>query len=77
MSASFDRLSQLCAKRYSVDASIIKPEGDVFETLKIDSFQAAELMSELEMEFDVEIPDYELQDIKTFGALSGAIDARL
>ena len=77
MSASFDRLSQLCAKRYSVDASIIKPEGDVFETLKIDSFQAAELMSELEMEFDVEIPDYELQDIKTFGALSAAIDARL
>ena len=77
MSASFDRLSQLCATRYSVDASIIKPEGDVFETLKIDSFQAAELMSELEMEFDVEIPDYELQDIKTFGALSGAIDARL
>ncbi|MGH1340885.1 MAG: acyl carrier protein [Nannocystales bacterium] len=77
MSASFDRLSQLCAKRYSVDASSITPEGDVFETLKIDSFQAAELMSELEMEFDVEIPDYELQDIKTFGALSGAIDARL
>ena len=77
MSACFDRLSQLCAKRYSVDASMIKPEGDVFETLKIDSFQAAELMSELEMEFDVEIPDYELQDIKTFGALSGAIDARL
>lgn len=77
MSASFDRLSQLCAKRYSVDASMITPEGDVFETLKIDSFQAAELMSELEMEFDVEIPDYELQDIKTFGALCGAIDARL
>ncbi len=77
MSASFDRLTQLCAKRYSVDASTIKPEGDVFETLAIDSFQAAELMSELEMEFDVEIPDYELQDIKTFGALTAAIDARL
>ena len=77
MSASFDRLTQLCAKRYSVDASIIKPEGDIFETLNIDSFQAAELMSELEMEFDVEIPDYELQDIKTFGALSSAIDERI
>jgi len=77
MSASFERLSQLCAKRYSVDASTIEPKGDIFETLGIDSFQAAELMSELEMEFDVEIPDYELQDIKTFGALSSAIDERL
>lgn len=77
MSASYDRLTQLCAKRYSVDASKIEADADIFETLGIDSFQAAELMSELEMEFDVEIPDYELQDIKTFGALAGAIDARI
>lgn len=77
MSASLDRLIQLSAKRYGADASTIKAEHDIFEKLAIDSFQAAELMSELEMEFDVEIPDYELQDIKTFGALSAAIDARL
>ena len=76
MSASFDRLTQLCAKRYSVDASIIKPEGDIFETLSIDSFQAAELMSELEMEFDVEIPDYELQGVVTFAGLAAVIEKR-
>ncbi|HWB82117.1 MAG TPA: phosphopantetheine-binding protein, partial [Nannocystaceae bacterium] len=66
MSASLDRLIQLSAKRYNVDATILKAEDDVFEKLGIDSFQAVELMSELELEFDVEIPDYELQGVRTF-----------
>jgi acyl carrier protein len=76
MSASIDRLIQLAAKRYDADATKLKPEDDVFEKLGIDSFQAVELMSELEMEFDVEIPDYELQGVRTFGQLAAAIDKR-
>ncbi len=76
MSASIDRLIQLAAKRYEADASKLKPEDDVFEKLGIDSFQAVELMSELELEFDVEIPDYELQGVRTFGQLAAAIDKR-
>jgi acyl carrier protein len=51
-------------------------DDDVFTKLGIDSFQAVELMSELEMEFDVEIPDYELQDVKTFAELAATIDKR-
>lgn len=77
MSASLDRLIQLSAKRYQVDATSIKPEDDVFQRLGIDSFQAVELMSELEMEFDVEIPDYELQGVKTFVELAAIIDKRV
>ena len=76
MSDVLDRLIKLAAKKYSVDASTLKAEGDVFESLGIDSFSAAELMSELEMEFDVEIPDYELQGVKTFGGLADVIDKR-
>ena len=76
MSTSIDRLIQLSAKRYSVDASTIAPTDDIFDKLGIDSFQAVELMSELELEFDVEIPDYELQGLKTFAALAAAIDKR-
>jgi hypothetical protein len=42
----------------------------MFERLGIDSFQAVELISDLEDEFDVELPDYELQGVKTFSALA-------
>jgi len=77
MSDVLDRLIQLAAKKYGADAATLKPEDDVFDSLKIDSFQAAELMSELEMDFDVEIPDYELQGVKTFGGLAAVIEQRL
>lgn len=76
MSDVLDRMTKLAAKKYAVDAGTIKPEGDIFDTLGIDSFAAAELMSELELEFDVEIPDYELQGVKTFGGLAEVIDKR-
>jgi acyl carrier protein len=76
MSTSLDRLIQLAARRYSVDAAGIAPNDDIFDKLGIDSFQAVELMSELELEFDVEIPDYELQGLKTFAALAAVIDKR-
>ena len=45
-----------------------RPDGDVFESLGVDSMQVLELLSELELEFDVEIPDYELRDVKTFNS---------
>ena len=76
MSGSLDRLIQLAAKRHGADAAALRAEDDVFEKLGIDSFQAVELMSELELEFDVEIPDYELQGVRTFGQLAQAIDKR-
>jgi acyl carrier protein len=69
-------LIQLAARRFGADASQLRAEDDLFERLGIDSFQAVELMSELEMEFDVEIPDYELQGVRTFGQLAAAIDKR-
>ena len=76
MSSSLDSLIQLAARRYKVDATNLRGEDDVFEKLGIDSFQAVELMSELELEFDVEIPDYELQGVRSFAQLAAAIDKR-
>jgi acyl carrier protein len=76
MTASLDRLIQLSAKRYGVEAANLRAEDDVYEKLGIDSFQAVELMSELELEFDIEIPDYELQGVRSFAQLAAAIDKR-
>jgi acyl carrier protein len=76
MATSLQRLIELSASRYGKDATTLNAEDDVFEKLGIDSFQAVELMSELEMEFDIEIPDYELQGVRTFGQLAAAIDKR-
>lgn len=76
MAQSLQRLIALAAERYGKDPTKLGPSDDVFESLGIDSFQAVELMSELELEFDIEIPDYELQGVKTFGQLAATIDKR-
>ena len=69
-------LMKLAAKRFGADLSQLRPEDDLFERLGIDSFQAVELISDLESEFDIELPDYELQGVKTFEALAQKIDKR-
>ena len=75
-SSTIETILDLAARRFKADRSALKAEGDIFEQLGIDSFQAVELTSEVEMEFDVEIPDYELQDVKTFEQLAAIIDKR-
>jgi acyl carrier protein len=70
------KIIELAAKHFKRDAAGIAPDDDIFERLGIDSFQAVELTSEVEMEFDVEIPDYELQGVRTFAQLARLIDKR-
>ena len=76
-SDTFARLVTLTAARFKRDANEFAPEADVFETLAVDSMQVMELLTELEMAFDVEIPDYELRGVRTFAQLADVIDRRL
>ena len=76
MSATVQSLIALAGKKFKVDSTSFEPEQDFFDALGIDSVQALELLSEIELEFDVEIPDYELQGVKTFSALAQLIDDR-
>lgn len=71
------RLISLAAGRFKVDPAKLGADDDVFESLGIDSMQVLELLSELELELDVEIPDYELRGVKTFGQLAAVIERRL
>ena len=70
------KLMALAARQFDADVDALRPEDDLFEALGIDSFQAVEFISDLEDEFDVELPDYELQGVKTFAALAEKIDKR-
>jgi acyl carrier protein len=77
MTDTEQRLIQLAAKRFEKDATALGPADDFFDKLGIDSYQAMDLLTELEETFDVEIPDYELQGVTTFGDLAEVIGRRL
>ena len=76
-SDTLEKLLSLVAKHFKKERTILLPDSDLMQTLEINSLQALELLTQLEEHFDVEIPDYELQDVRTFKDLSEIIDARL
>jgi acyl carrier protein len=72
-----DTLLTLAANRFGRDRSILRGEDDFFEALEIDSVDAMTLLTAVEEKFAIEIPDYEVQDVRTFVALAAVIGRRL
>ena len=72
-----DRLLQLASKRFGVDQSTLNATDDIFDALSIDSLQALELVTDLEAAFGVEVPDYELQDARTFADIADVVRDRV
>jgi len=72
-----EKLLTLAAKRFERDTAGIGADDDFFDRLDINSYQAMELLTEVEEEWGIEIPDYEVQDVRTFGALAALIADRI
>jgi acyl carrier protein len=72
-----ETLLSLAAERFQRDASNLRPEDDFFDALGIDSVDAMTLLTAVEERFGIEIPDYEVQDVRTFAALAAVIQRRV
>jgi acyl carrier protein len=77
MSTVTDTLLTLAAERFQRDRSKLRPEDDFFDALEIDSVDAMTLLTAVEERFGIEIPDYEVQDVRTFTALASVIQRRV
>jgi acyl carrier protein len=71
------KLLELTARRFGKSATDLALSDDFFDKLGIDSYQAMDLLTEIEETFSVEIPDYELQGVTTFSALAAVIERRM
>lgn len=74
MGEDLDRLLSLIGKRFKIDLAKLNPDDDLFEKLRISSLQALELIGDLEKEFQVEIPDYELKTVRTARGIGTLIE---
>lgn len=74
--ARTSQLIQVAALRFGKDPATLSPTDDLFDTLGIDSVQAMDLITELEDRHEIEIPDYELQDARTFADLAEVLRRR-
>ena len=71
------RVLDLAGRRFGLKADSLNAEDDLFDALGIDSVQALELLSEVEQAFGIELPDYELADVRSFADLVLKIEERV
>ena len=74
---TLDELLTLAAAHFKVPREKLNPDDDFFKSLGIDSLQTLDLLTKLENHFQVELPDYELQEVSDFRTLAAKIQARL
>lgn len=71
----FERIKEILADQLDADADTMTMESDIANDLGADSLDVVELLMAIEDEFDVEIPDEEIENIKTIGDLVKYIES--
>lgn len=71
------RLIELAAARFAIPADQLAAEDDFFDDLGIDSYQAMDLVSEIEQKFRVELADHEIAGVTTFAALAKLVAGKM
>ena len=67
----FEKVRAIIAKQLDIDPETITPASSLIDDLHADSLDIVELVMDMEQEFDAEIPDEVLPNIKTVGDIVG------
>ncbi|MGA0879194.1 MAG: acyl carrier protein [Ilumatobacteraceae bacterium] len=73
----FERFRKCAVDVLSVDADKVVPEASFGDDLEADSLDLVELVMALEEEFGVEVPENEIEDVKTVGQAYNLIAGKL
>ena len=63
----FEKIKEIISEQLGVDEDIIKMDTSFTDDLGADSLDLVELIMALEEEFDIEMPDGEIENINTVG----------
>ncbi len=72
---TFDKIKEILADQLDADIDDMTMNTDIAKDLGADSLDVVELLMSIEDEFSVEIPDEEIENIKTIGELVEYIEA--
>ena len=64
-----EKVIEILADQLSVDPSIINEDSNLVDDLDADSLTVIDLVMCLEDEFGIEVPDTEVENLKTVGAI--------
>ena len=73
----FDRVRDILAEQLDISEDVITPDSSIVDDLGADSLDIVDLVMSLEDEFDTEIPDEAIENIKTVGDIVSYIEAHI
>ena len=72
----FEKIQSILSEQLDVEKDIVTLEANIQEDLGADSLDVVDLLMTLEDEYDVEVPDEDIEKIKTVGDLVRYIEER-
>lgn len=72
----FEKVRGIIVDQLDVEEDAVTMEASIIDDLGADSLDVVDLVMSLEEEFDVEIPDEEVENIKTIGDIVKYIEDR-
>ena len=73
----FEKVRDILCEQLAVDEEKVTMEANITDDLGADSLDIVDLVMSLEEEFDVEVPDEEVENIKTVGDIVKFIESHV
>ena len=73
----FEKIKEILAEQLDANAEEMTMETRIDEDLGADSLDVVELLMSIEDEFEVEIPDEEIENMKTIGDVVEYIQSKM
>lgn len=66
----FEKIKEILANQLGAEEELMSMDTNIASDLGADSLDVVELLAEIQDEFQIEIPDEEIENIKTIGDLT-------
>lgn len=70
----FEKVKAILSEQFDVEEEKITAETNIADDLGADSLDVVDLLMSIEDEFEIEIPDEEVENIKTVGEMVKCIE---
>lgn len=73
----FEKVKEMLCEQLDVEEDKVTPEASIVDDLGADSLDVVDLIMSLEEEFDVEVPDEDVENMKTVGDIVKYIENKI
>ena len=72
-----EKVKAILSEQFDVEEDSITPDTNLSEDLEADSLDVVDLLMSIEDEFEIEVPDEEIENIKSLDQLVKYIEANM